>query len=133
MRGGGSADVGYEWDTVVVSRRCEIGQPSRYRLTFPFPRPSSRFPLPASAVTQSTDPALLVIDVQKGIDNPRFGRRNNPEAENRIAELLAAWRRAGRPVVHVQHMSTEPLSLLRPGLPGNAIKDEALPIPGEPL
>jgi nicotinamidase-related amidase len=30
-------------------------------------------------------------------------------------------------------MSTEPQSLLRPGLPGNAIKEEALPIAGEPL
>ena len=30
-------------------------------------------------------------------------------------------------------MSTEPQSKLRPGLPGNAIKKEALPIAGEPL
>ena len=82
---------------------------------------------------QSTDPALLVIDVQKGLDNPRLGPRNNPDAEKRIAELLAAWRAAGKPVIHVKHMSTEPQSLLRPGLPGNAIKDEALPIDGEPL
>ena len=77
--------------------------------------------------------ALLVIDVQKGLDNPRLGPRNNPQAEQRIADLLAAWRAAGRPVIHVKHMSTEPQSLLRPGLPGNAIKDEALPVAGEPL
>ena len=38
---------------------------------------------------QSTDPALLVIDVQKGLDNPQLGPRNNPDAEKRIAELLA--------------------------------------------
>ena len=81
----------------------------------------------------SSDPALLVIDVQKGIDNPRHGKRNNPQAEQRIAELLQAWRTSGWPVIHVQHMSTEPDSLLRPGLPGNAIKDEALPIDGEPV
>lgn len=82
---------------------------------------------------QSTDAALLVIDVQEGLDNPRLGPRNNPDAEKRIADLLAAWRAAGKPVIHVQHMSTEPQSLLRPGLPGNAIKKEALPIAGEPL
>jgi len=86
-------------------------------------------------LNQSADvsSALLVIDVQQGIDNPRLGPRNNPEAEKRIADLLAAWRAAGRPVIHVQHMSVEPNSLLRPGLPGNAIKKEAQPIAGEPL
>jgi len=86
-------------------------------------------------VNQSADasPALLVIDVQQGLDNPRLGPRNNPDAEKRIADLLAAWRAAGRPVIHVQHMSVEPNSLLRPGLPGNTIKKEALPIAGEPL
>jgi nicotinamidase-related amidase len=84
-------------------------------------------------LSQSTDAALLVIDVQYGLDDPSQGARNNPDAEKRIADLLAAWRAAGKPVVHVQHMSTEPQSKLRPGLPGNAIKKEALPIAGEPL
>ena len=84
-------------------------------------------------MNQSTDAALLVIDVQKGLDDPGQGARNNPDAEKRIADLLAAWRAAGKPVIHVQHMSTEPQSKLRPGLPGNAIKEEALPIAGEPL
>ena len=50
-----------------------------------------------------------------------------------MALLLAAWRRAGRPVIHVQHMSVEADSPLRPELPGNALKPEALPHPGEPL
>ena len=81
----------------------------------------------------SSRTALLVIDVQKGLDGPRLGARNNPDAEQRIADLLAAWRATGRPVIHVQHMSLEPNSPLREGLPGNAIKDEAQPIDGEPL
>jgi nicotinamidase-related amidase len=84
-------------------------------------------------VNQSSDPALLVIDVQHGMDNPRLGARNNPDAEERIADLIAAWRTAGRPVIHVKHNSTEAESQLRPELPGNAIKKQALPIAGEPL
>jgi nicotinamidase-related amidase len=82
---------------------------------------------------KSTNPALLVIDVQEGLDDPKYGIRNNPGAEQRISDLLAAWRSAGRPVIHVQHMSLEPQSPLREGLPGNAIKKVALPKAGEPL
>lgn len=77
--------------------------------------------------------ALLLIDVQQGLDDPRFPPRNNPDAEKRIAELLATWRANGWPVIHVQHMSVEPGSTLRPELPGNAFKPEAAPIAGEPI
>lgn len=77
--------------------------------------------------------ALIVVDFQVGVDDPRFGPRSTPEAEANVARLLAAWRTQGRPIVHVQHMSVEPDSPLRPGLPGNAIKPEARPLPGEPL
>ena len=77
--------------------------------------------------------ALLVIDVQQGLDHPKYGRRCNPEAEGNIARLLAAWRKAGWPVVHVQHLSTSPDSPLRPDSPGVAIKPEAAPHEGEVL
>ena len=77
--------------------------------------------------------ALVVIDVQQGLDEPRLGARNNPDAEQHMAELLAAWRVARRPVIHVQHMSLEPQSSLREGLPGNAFKPEAQPLAGEPI
>ncbi len=80
-----------------------------------------------------SDAALVVIDVQQGMDDPRGGERNNPDAEQRIADLLAAWRAAGRPVIHVQHLSLEPDSPLREDLPGHAFKTEALPISGEPI
>ncbi len=76
-------------------------------------------------------PALLLIDVQKGFDEPYWGQRNNPHAEAHIARLLAAWRQAQRPIIHVRHCSTEPNSPLRPERPGNAFKDEAQPLPGE--
>lgn len=77
--------------------------------------------------------ALIVIDVQSGFDDPVWGRRNNPEAEERIAELIAAWRQAAGPVHHVQHASTEPDSPLRPSHPGHAIKPDVLPATGEPI
>jgi nicotinamidase-related amidase len=79
--------------------------------------------------TNST--ALLLIDVQQGFDEPRWGLRNNPDAEQRIGELLAAWRAATRPVIHVQHLSLEPDSPLRESSAGHAFKDIARPRPGE--
>jgi nicotinamidase-related amidase len=75
--------------------------------------------------------ALLVIDVQRGFDDPRWGLRNNPEAEINIARLLAAWRKAERPVFHVIHDSLSHGSPLRPGTAGNLPKPEAEPHPGE--
>jgi len=84
-------------------------------------------------VTLTANTALLLIDVQQGLDHPRWGARNNPDAERNIAALLAAWRQERRPVIHVQHMSREPDSPLRPDRPGNAFKPEAVPQPGEPV
>lgn len=77
--------------------------------------------------------ALIIIDVQKGFDEPVWGERNNPQAEDNIAKLLEAWRKHGRPVFHVQHMSISPTSPLNPNHPGNAIKDALQPRAGEPL
>jgi nicotinamidase-related amidase len=84
-------------------------------------------------MTLSANTALLLIDVQQGLDDPRWGERNNPGAERNIAALLTAWRQARRPVLHVQHMSQQPDSPLRPERPGNAFKPEAVPKSGEPI
>ncbi len=83
-------------------------------------------PLPAGA-------ALLVIDVQQAFDDPSWGVRNNPAAEDNIGRLLTAFRGARRPIVHVKHDSSDPRSTLRPGQPGNALKPFAEPAAGEPL
>jgi len=82
--------------------------------------------LPASAT-------LILIDVQEGFDASYWGERNNPDAERHIEALLARWRASGRPVIHVRHDSVEPDSALRRDSPGNAIKHEAAPGPGEPV
>ena len=79
------------------------------------------------------DTALLLIDVQAGFDDPAWGRRNNPDMERRVADLLAAWRAAGLPVIHVHHDSPDASGHLRPGTRGNAAKPEARPAPGEPV
>ena len=76
-------------------------------------------------------PALLLVDVQTAFDDPYWGPRNNPQAESHIATLLAAWRQAQMPVIHISHCSVEPNSTLRPDRPGNAFKPEAMPMAGE--
>ena len=67
--------------------------------------------------------ALVVVDVQKGFDDPRWGRRNNPSCEANIASLIRHWRETGQPIVYVRHDSTSEGSPLRPGLPGNELRD----------
>ena len=64
--------------------------------------------------------ALLVVDPQQAFDDPSWGRRDNPAAEDNIAALITAWRARGQPIVFVRHDSVAPASLLRPELPGNA-------------
>jgi nicotinamidase-related amidase len=75
--------------------------------------------------------ALLVIDLQRAIDDPGWGERNNPHAENNVARLLAVWRARRMPVYHVRHDSTEAKSTYRPGQPGNEFKPEVAPMAGE--
>lgn len=63
--------------------------------------------------------SLLLIDVQKGFgDSSYWGTRNNPDFEKNITTLLMMGRKISLPVVHVQHLSTEEKSPLRPGQEG---------------
>jgi nicotinamidase-related amidase len=75
--------------------------------------------------------ALLVIDVQKGFDDPVWGKKNNQDAAANIAVLFSAWRSQELPIVHVRHCSVEPNSVLRPELSGNEFKEDAQPLSGE--
>ncbi|MDR2308465.1 MAG: cysteine hydrolase [Paucimonas sp.] len=77
--------------------------------------------------------ALLIIDMQAGINHPRLGRRNNPEAEQRLGELLAAWRLWQHPVIHVRHVSRDPASVFWPGQSGCAFQPAFSPQVNEAL
>ncbi|WP_026421413.1 cysteine hydrolase family protein [Actinokineospora inagensis] len=71
-----------------------------------------------------TTTALILIDVQRGFDDPRLGPRNNPGAEANIKTLLDAWTAAGQPVVLVRHDSLFEDTPLTVGTPGIQFKPE---------
>lgn len=71
--------------------------------------------------------ALLMVDVQQAFDDESWGERNNPEAEARMAEILAAWRNNNGFVLHVQHRSDNPESLFYPHRVSYEIKEDLQP------
>jgi nicotinamidase-related amidase len=77
-------------------------------------------------------PTLLVVDVQRALDDPSWGERNNPDFEQNLAAALEAWRRHHAPIVHVRNESTDPAGLFVRGTPGFDYKPEAAPRDGEP-
>lgn len=77
--------------------------------------------------------ALILIDIQQGMDDPYWGPRNNPNAEANASRLLHAWRKDGLPVVHIHHRSVRPQSPLYPGKAGVEVKPEVAPRDGEPV
>ena len=79
----------------------------------------------------ATNAALLIIDMQQGMNQPKLGRRNNPDAEVQIQRLLTAWRQSDRPVVHIRHMSRSPDSVFWPGQPGCEFQPALQPLAHE--
>lgn len=84
-------------------------------------------------IADQTKSALIIIDVQKGFDDPGWGRRNNLKAEENIARLLQDWRKRKFPIYHIKHNSKIPNSPLHTKHPGNAIKELVFPLESEPL
>lgn len=79
----------------------------------------------------NSPPALLIIDMQKSMQSALLARRNNPDAEGNIYELLTHWRATNRPVVHVRHISRSADSVFRPGQVGAEFQDALLPLDSE--
>ena len=75
--------------------------------------------------------ALIIIDMQRGMLPENAGPRNNPGAEDNIERLLAAWRVAERPIVHVRHMSRSPAGAFWPGSPNCEFQTRFQPLPSE--
>jgi nicotinamidase-related amidase len=78
-----------------------------------------------------TRPALLLIDMQRGMQSASLGPRNNPNAEQKMADLFAAWRVAGAPIVHVRHISRTPGSPFWPGQAGVEFQPALAPLSAE--
>lgn len=76
---------------------------------------------------------LVLVDLQRAIDHPDWGVRNNPDAEKNIAQLLELWRAKAWPVIHVKHDSVSPTSHYRTKQIGNVFKPEVMPIDGETI
>jgi nicotinamidase-related amidase len=84
----------------------------------------------------SANTGLLLVDVQYGVDDLRHwggeaGERNNPDAEQKMAMLLDAFRTHGRHIFYTTHDSLEERSPLKLRLPGGRIKKEVTPRDGE--
>jgi nicotinamidase-related amidase len=73
-------------------------------------------------------PCLILIDMQKGMANTPADSRNNPQAEEHIAQLLQAWRAANAHIVHVRHISRSPDSSFAPGQSGVEFQDALQPL-----
>jgi nicotinamidase-related amidase len=76
---------------------------------------------------------LLPIDMQQAFDEPRWRRRWNKQVDANGIALLAAWRAARRPIIHVRHDSVSPRSSLAPGAPGNRFRAGFDPLDDEPV
>jgi nicotinamidase-related amidase len=80
--------------------------------------------------------ALVIIDLQRGILKGMGGKRRKETEEaleattQRISELLGKTRRAGVPVLYVQH-DGGPGNALEPHSPGWEIREEIAPAAGE--
>jgi len=76
---------------------------------------------------------LIPIDMQQAFDGPPWPRRWNQAVDSNGQALLAAWRQAGAPIIHVRHDSVQAGSTLAADLPGNAFRPGFEPLAGEPV
>lgn len=72
---------------------------------------------------------LILIDIQVGFENPVWGERNTPHAEDQAQRLLHKWRTEDMPIVHIKHVSSTPGSPLSGA--GIQFKPQVQPVAGE--
>jgi nicotinamidase-related amidase len=79
--------------------------------------------------------ALLLVDIQNDyFPGGAMTLVGSPEAGIQAGHLLQAFRRAGRPVVHIQHLAARPgATFFLPGTAGAEIHTSVAPLPGEPV
>jgi len=79
--------------------------------------------------------ALLLIDLQNDyFPGGSMELVGSPEAGLQAGRLLRAFRQAGQPVLHIQHLATRPgASFFLPGTPGAELHSQVMPVPGEPV
>jgi nicotinamidase-related amidase len=77
--------------------------------------------------------ALLLVDIQNDyFPGGAMELVGSPEAVIQAAALLQAFRRAARPVVHIQHVATRPgATFFLPGTSGAEIHSGVAPLPDE--
>ena len=79
--------------------------------------------------------ALVIIDMQAEMQHrlDRGAEHVNPGAPARIAELAAAFRGAGRPVIHIRHAEADPASPMHADAAGYPPMSCAEAQPGEAI
>ncbi|MEO8242300.1 MAG: isochorismatase family protein [bacterium] len=79
--------------------------------------------------------ALLVIDLQEAMRADRDAGYPwaNPDAPATAGKVLAAFRAAGLPVVHIHHNGTDPEDGFHPDNPLSVAMPEVKPAVGEPV
>jgi nicotinamidase-related amidase len=79
--------------------------------------------------------ALLLVDIQNDyFPGGAMELAGSPEAGRQAGALLEAFRRAGRPIVHIQHLAMRPgATFFLPGTPGAELHASVAPLPGEPV
>jgi nicotinamidase-related amidase len=79
--------------------------------------------------------ALLIVDVQRDyFPGGKMELEGSLEAGANARALLAGFREAGLPVIHIQHVSLGPgASFFLPNTPGVEIHECVFPLEGEPV
>ncbi len=82
-----------------------------------------------------TRTALLIIDLQNDyFEGGKFTLSKTDAAADNAARILAAFRNAGLPVIHIRHeILRKPAPFFAPGTEGAQIHASVVPAPNEPV